>query len=133
MARLCSSRVALAGRAWPAICTAEFIHTAADYLEAQLQASLVSPTPVQTLMRQIVAVQGFDTLDRLGRIEAPTLIVHGDADLLVPLANGMALHRAITGSQWRVIERAGHMFFWEKPQESAEVIAGFLSTLPVAA
>ena len=75
----------------------------------------------------------FDALDRLAQIEAPTLVVHGDADLLVPPANGIALHRAITGSQWRVIERTGHMFFWDKPRESAEAIAGFLSTLPVAA
>ena len=133
MARLCSSRVALAGRAWPAICTADFIGTVADYLEAQLRASLVNPTPVQTLMRQIVAVQGFDALDRLGQIEAPTLVVHGDADLLVPLANGRALNKAIPGSQLQIIAGAGHMFFWEKPRESAETVAGFLSTLPVAA
>jgi pimeloyl-ACP methyl ester carboxylesterase len=43
-----------------------------------------------------------------GDIQAPTLVVHGDHDPLLPLAHGQALRAAIPGAELLVLEGAGH-------------------------
>ena len=71
---------------------------------------------------------GFDTYERLPEIKAPTLIVHGDRDRLVPVGNADILQERIAGSRVRIIPGVVHMFFWEKPEESAGAIVEFLKT-----
>ncbi len=75
---------------------------------------------------QIDAALGHDTYERLGEITAPTLIVTGDEDRIVPPLSSAVLHEAISGSRLAEIEGAGHLFFIEKPGESLEVVEGFL-------
>ena len=48
-------------------------------------------------MRQMAAVQAFDAFDRLPDIKAPTLVIHGDRDVLVPVANAHVLKERIPG------------------------------------
>ena len=65
--------------------------------------------PMGTL-RQMVAVIA-DTgkrADALGRIRLPTLVVHGKADRLVPLACGEDTARRIPGARFVPIEGMGH-------------------------
>ncbi|MEA2124558.1 MAG: hypothetical protein QOI80_1340, partial [Solirubrobacteraceae bacterium] len=49
------------------------------------------PMRVDGYLRQLTACRAHDVADRLGDIRAPTLVIHGDADPLVPLANGHTL------------------------------------------
>jgi pimeloyl-ACP methyl ester carboxylesterase len=44
----------------------------------------------------------------LPAVKAPTLVIHGDADPLIPFAAGEATARAIPGARLSVIERMGH-------------------------
>jgi pimeloyl-ACP methyl ester carboxylesterase len=44
----------------------------------------------------------------LGALQVPSLVVHGDADRLVPLTSGQATAAAIPGSSFEVIEGMGH-------------------------
>ncbi len=120
-------------KAWPAMCTPGFIEDRLDFMEMMLRTSLINPTPIETIMKQMAAVQAFDAYDRLGGIKAPTLIVHGDADVLVPTANGRTLHERIPGSELAIIPGVGHMISWEKPAEAARVITDFLSRVPARA
>jgi pimeloyl-ACP methyl ester carboxylesterase len=46
--------------------------------------------------------------DRLGEIRAPTLVVHGTADPMFPLAHGRALAAAIPGARLLALEGFGH-------------------------
>ncbi|MBL0888689.1 alpha/beta fold hydrolase [Myceligenerans indicum] len=46
--------------------------------------------------------------DRFGDIVAPTLVVHGDHDPLLPLPHGEALRDAIPGARLLVLKGAGH-------------------------
>jgi pimeloyl-ACP methyl ester carboxylesterase len=75
---------------------------------------------------QIAAVVGHDTYDRLDQIGSPTLVVTGDEDRVIPPLSSAVLHEAIPGSRLVEIEGAGHLFFIEKPEESLELINGFL-------
>jgi pimeloyl-ACP methyl ester carboxylesterase len=120
-------------KAWPAMCTPGFIETRRDFMEMMLRTSLINPTPIETIAKQMAAVQGFDAYGRLGAIKAPTLVVHGDADVLVPTANGRTLHERIPGSELAIIPGVGHMISWEKAVEAAQAITEFLSRMPAKA
>jgi pimeloyl-ACP methyl ester carboxylesterase len=86
-------------------------------------------TPLDTLMRQGQAVAGFDSFARLGQIKSPTLIIHGDDDSIVPYPNAEVIHGAIAGSKKHTLEAAGHMFFWEVPEETVRVAGDFLAAV----
>ncbi len=118
---------------WPVVCAPAFIENENDFLEEMIVTSLKQATPVVTLAKQGVAVQAFDSFDRLGQIEAPTLVIHGDIDLLVPPANGDVLARAIRGAQKLTLNGAAHMFFWEQPERAAKAVIEFLTRVPAQA
>jgi len=120
-------------RSWPAVTTPEFIESQRDVMEERLRASLINPTPIETSMRQMAAVQAFDSFDRLPQIEAPTLVLHGDRDVIVPVANAQILKDRIRGADLRIVPGAGHLFTWEFPEESATAVVEFLTKVPVSA
>lgn len=76
----------------------------------------------QTIELQVQAIFGHDTSGRLGEISAPTLIVHGTLDGVLPVANGHLIASLMPGARFEVLEDVGHMFWWEQPQRSAELI-----------
>lgn len=102
-------------RSWPAVTTPEFIESHGDVLEERLLTSLINPTPIETSMRQMAAVQAFDSFDRLPQIKAPTLVLHGGRDAIVPVANAQILKDRIRGAELRIVPGAGHLFTWEFP------------------
>jgi pimeloyl-ACP methyl ester carboxylesterase len=65
---------------------------------------------------------------RLGRIKAPTLIVWGAQDRLLPLALGEAYHRGIAGSTMTLIDRCGHLPPIEQPERFADTVLSFLAS-----
>jgi non-heme chloroperoxidase len=68
----------------------------------------------------------------LARIDVPTLVIHGDADRILPIAaTGMRTHEAIKGSQLLVIEGAPHGIAWTHGAEINEALIGFLAGRPV--
>ncbi len=113
---------------WLITVTQGFIDTHKEFLDGIIKTHLSTPTPWETFGRQFVAVQSFDTYDRLPQIEAPTLIVQGDEDVLIPAQNADILNQRIPGSKVRIINGVGHCFFWEKPEESAGAIVEFLKS-----
>ena len=68
------------------------------------------PQPRYAHRRQRQAAVGYDAAGRLGRLRAPTLILHGRRDRSLPLALAERMHAGIAGSQLEVF-RGGHMFF----------------------
>jgi 3-oxoadipate enol-lactonase len=120
-------------RSWPAVTTPEFLESSRDVMEERLRLSLINPTPIETAQRQMAAVQAFDSFDRLPQIKAPTLVLHGDQDVLVPVANARALKERIPGAELRIVRGAGHLFTFEFPEESAAAVVEFLTKVPVRA
>lgn len=62
-----------------------------------------------------------------GRVRAPTLLVWGDEDRMVPLAQGRRLQRAIAGARLEIVPASGHMPFLERPDEFLRVVRPFLA------
>ena len=83
---------------------------------------LALPVAPAVMGRQLQAVVGFDASARLGEIAAPTLVLHGTQDRVVPPANAELLARGIAGARLERLDGAGHMFWWEQPQRSAELV-----------
>jgi 3-oxoadipate enol-lactonase len=78
--------------------------------------------PIPVLMAQLAAIMGHDTSERLGEVRAPTLVIHGTEDRLMAVENGELIARLIPGAQLELLEGSGHMFFWEQPERSAQLV-----------
>jgi pimeloyl-ACP methyl ester carboxylesterase len=82
------------------------------------------PAPVPVIMLQMQAIAGHDTSARLPSLDVPTLVVHGDEDAMLPVGNGRMIASLIPGSRLEILPGVGHMFWWEQPERSAELIRG---------
>jgi non-heme chloroperoxidase len=70
-----------------------------------------------------------DLSDEISNIHAPTLIVWGDQDQVVPRSDQDALAATIRGSRLILYEGAGHSPHWEEPNRLAADLASFLRDL----
>ena len=97
-----------------------------ELLDERLNHAMRAPTPVRTFRAQLDAIMRADRYARLDEIDADTLVIHGDADALVPYANGQLLARRIHGAELYTLKGVGHLPMWEAPDETARVITAFL-------
>jgi len=67
-----------------------------------------------------------DTFGELHTIKAPTLIIWGDQDAILPRSDQEALMAAIPGSRLVVYIGAGHAFYWEEPDRVASDLVAFI-------
>ena len=74
---------------------------------------------------QMLAMLGWTSLPWLWRIKHSTLVLAGNDDPLVPLANARLLARMIPGARLEILDD-GHLFLVTRPQESARMIEDFL-------
>jgi 3-oxoadipate enol-lactonase len=115
-----------AARTFLRLCVSEtFASTEAEFLEEI--ARTVRPMP-DLAARQLAAVRSFDSYDRLPRLLADTLILHGSEDRITLPGNSETLVGRIPNAQLMRLEGAGHMFVWERPDEAARVIGDFLNS-----
>jgi poly(3-hydroxyalkanoate) depolymerase len=75
---------------------------------------------------QLLAGVGWTSLPFLPRLRQPTLIVAGDDDPIIPLANARLLHRLIPKSQLHVYH-GGHIALVTEAAELAPVVDAFLA------
>lgn len=72
------------------------------------------------------AIMEFDIHDRLPQIGAPTLILHGKKDILVPPRNGSILAEAIPNAKLVCLEKSAHALV-EEMREVINVLNDFLA------
>jgi pimeloyl-ACP methyl ester carboxylesterase len=81
-----------------------------DHIVANALAKPLSP---DTYLYQLNAINGYMTTEGihhlLHHIAAPTLVLHGDADPLVPWGNGQSLAQKIKGSVLKLYPGVGHL------------------------
>jgi len=81
---------------------------------------------------QLAAGLGWTSVPYLRLIRQPTLVVAGDDDPIIPLANARLMHRLIPDSQLHVF-KGGHLGLVTEAAELAPVISAFLTAPPAAA
>jgi pimeloyl-ACP methyl ester carboxylesterase len=79
------------------------------------------PAPRKVVLEQMRACAEHDTSGRLAQISVPTLVVHGTADRLIDVANGKLIASLIP-APIELMEDVGHLFWWEQPERSAELV-----------
>lgn len=98
----------------------EFEQLLADRLE--------HPTPPECWQAQYDACWRFvEQVTPVEEIAAPTLVVHGDADRIVPYENGVELARRIPDAGFEPFPGAGHLLFIEDAPRFNAMVASFLT------
>jgi poly(3-hydroxyoctanoate) depolymerase len=77
-------------------------------------------------LAQLYAIAGWTSLPWLHRVSAPTLVLAGDDDPIVPVVNGRMLARLIPDARLHVVPGGGHLFLIERAAEMASMITRFL-------
>jgi pimeloyl-ACP methyl ester carboxylesterase len=88
-----------------------------------------TPAQIATCAEQWDADMAHDTLDRLGRITAPTLVIAGEQDLLTPPWHGTQVAEAIPGARLEMFTGPGssHALGVERAEEFLPLVADFLT------
>src|SRR5712691_3175407 len=87
----------------------------------------MSPEDVAQVQRGMAARP--DSVDTLKTINVPTQIVTGDEDILTGVNEAELMRQHISGSQLRVIPKAGHYSPWERSDEAGKLLRQFLERL----
>jgi 3-oxoadipate enol-lactonase len=95
-----------------------------EEIRAYIKAS--ADTPREVVMTLYGAMRAFDVLDRVGEIQAPTLMVHGYHDIQLPVAQMLRMAKAYRDAVIRIID-AGHELPLEKPAELTAAIDAFVT------
>jgi len=97
------------------------------FLETLVQENLKVPARVwRATLEGLLQDDSFEELDK---IKAPTLIVWGDQDAILPRSDQEALAAAIAGSRLVVYPGAGHALYWEEPARFASDLVAFIEDL----
>jgi pimeloyl-ACP methyl ester carboxylesterase len=79
------------------------------------------PAPRETIVQQMQACAAHDTSARLAGLEVPTQVIHGTADRLLTVNNGLQIAELLSVEP-QLLEDVGHMFWWEQPERSAALV-----------
>jgi poly(3-hydroxyalkanoate) depolymerase len=86
----------------------------------------IEPPTRAGYLYQLIAMSGWTSVPFLPFVKAPTLVMMGDADRIVPLVNGKFLCALLPNARLEVIKDGGHLFLVSKASESAPLIREFL-------
>jgi pimeloyl-ACP methyl ester carboxylesterase len=98
-----------------------------DRIAEDIERRLESPFSVRAYRAHLYAASLHNCYGRLERIAAPTLVVHGGEDRMIPVANAHLLAERIPGAQLRVLEGSGHLYPTEEPGIDAEIGSYFIA------
>ena len=90
-----------------------------------MMAPLLPPTPPDTAHKAMAGMFGWSTYERLPQITAPTLIIHGDEDVIIPVENAFILKERIPGAQLHIVRGAGHGYPAQDPVGVHQLVADF--------
>jgi len=105
--------------------TSQWYQTHPDLVDQYVAWRVAHPQPPDAYKRQQGAVRPYNAEDRLAQITAPTLILHGRYDRLVPVKNAHLLAGKIPGAKLAILE-AGHACMIEQDQQFNDTVTSFL-------
>jgi pimeloyl-ACP methyl ester carboxylesterase len=106
--------------------SSEFARDHPEEIEQAVKLRLSNSVAEEAYRAQLTAAVGFNAEPKLGAIKAPTLVLSGDSDAVVPVQNSRNLASKIPGAALRIIEGGSHLFFIERPEEFNRIIIEFL-------
>jgi 3-oxoadipate enol-lactonase len=96
--------------------------------EEILAARLEHPTPIETIHAHTAACYRFyDEGCEVERIDVPALVIHGDADVIVPVENGRMLAARLPNARYVELAGRGHNVMLEDPDTFTSLALEFLA------
>jgi 3-oxoadipate enol-lactonase len=102
-----------------------------EYLAANPGAFAPPAIPPHARRLHFAASEGHDSWADLPTITAPTLILHGTADRMIPPGNAAVLAERIAGARVALIEGARHGYFDEFREAALDLVISFLQGHPL--
>jgi 3-oxoadipate enol-lactonase len=101
----------------------QFQRTHPEFIDAQIRERSRHPVRPRVFSAQFNAMSQPDSsFEKLAAVRAPTLVLHGTEDVVTPFENARILARQIPGAVLRPFDGCGHLFFHERPAETARVV-----------
>lgn len=97
-----------------------------EEIEGFIRRRLANPVSAEGNAAQLAAAVGHSAWDRLGHIAAPTLVITGENDRVVPPENSRRIAGRIPGSKLVLLPGAPHRFFAENPEAFNREVLAFL-------
>ena len=91
--------------------------------------TMIAATPTEGYAACCEAIAGWDVVDGLGAIAVPTLVVSGAEDPATPPAHGKILADGIPGARFEIVEDAGHLASYQRPEIVTPLLAEHLEGL----
>jgi pimeloyl-ACP methyl ester carboxylesterase len=116
----------LAKRSYRAIMAPGYARTHPEVIEIIAEIARYRPQTPAGYGRQLHTCLTHNASSRLDAIHAPTLVIHGTQDPLVPVGNGRYLASHIPGARLILYERTGHVPIVERPEDYNRDVLAFL-------
>jgi proline iminopeptidase len=84
----------------------------------------------EALVRGMSVLRSWSSVDRLGRIAAPTLVLVGRHDIPTSRQQSERIVRGLAAAELTVFGDSGHFPWWEEPDRFFVVLEGWLDRLP---
>lgn len=108
----------------PWIYSSEFLENPdnIDHVLESMKKNIIDPLGYQG---QAKALESFDSNEWLSKVTNDLLILAGKEDLDTPLYCAEKVHEKLKHANYKIIENAAHMIFFEKPKEMQKIIMDF--------
>lgn len=97
-----------------------------DLLDRHAHLRATRPPTPRGYLYQLSALRRWSSLPWLHRLPQPTLVLAGDDDPIIPLANARAIADRIPDGRLHVVRGGGHLFLFTRAEELADVVRRFL-------
>jgi poly(3-hydroxyalkanoate) depolymerase len=97
-------------------------------LAEQADARLSRPPALLGYAFQLYAASGWTSAHYLHRLSQPTLVIAGEDDPVIPVANARFLARRIPDARLHVVPGGGHAFLLDEPENVVGEIHAFLDS-----
>ncbi len=113
--------------AWKASAVCYSDSTPHELIAADIDVRMKVAADRRGYVNQVKAVAQFGGVgDRIAAWTRPTLVVHGDADLIVPVANAEVIKRVIPQSEVVIVPGAGHILMTDGQRALVRAMLDFM-------
>jgi len=108
--------------------TRDFREKHRDKVEEFFKVAWATHAKLDPFIHLCIARHSFEGTHRLGDVQAPTLVLIGEADTIGSnhIAQAKVLMDRIKGAEMKVLKGQSHGFFWQAPEETNQVILNWV-------
>jgi 3-oxoadipate enol-lactonase len=113
-------------RVLPFLYSERYLSDCPEEIEEFVRRRLAEPVRVEGHAAQLAAAMSHSAWERLATIEAPTLVIAGDGDRVVPTENSRRIAERIPDAKLVILPGAPHRLFAENAEEFNRAVISFL-------